>query len=61
LTAFKQRRTEQPCLIKVAGADIDDKQHRQCFESTEVRESLSFCNRMWRPPPFVASTSRPSE
>jgi DNA-binding CsgD family transcriptional regulator len=42
LTAFKQRRTEQSCLIKMAVTDIDDKQYRQCFESTEVRERLSF-------------------
>ena len=42
LIAFKEQHTDRSCMIKMAISDIDDRQYRQCFEVTSVRERLSF-------------------
>ena len=42
LTAFRQQHTERACLVKMGIADVDDIQYRHCFETTNVRERLSF-------------------
>ena len=42
LTAFRSQQSHTPCLIKMEISDIGDRQYRQCFELTHVRERLSY-------------------
>ena len=34
-----------PCMIKISISDIKDRQYRECFESTEVEQRLSYFTR----------------
>ena len=58
LLAFRQQRTTQSCLVKINVADISDAQYRNCFETTKVRERMSFFVAQWRRPPAAVHLSR---
>jgi DNA-binding CsgD family transcriptional regulator len=42
LLAFRQQHSARPCLVKMSASDVGDAQYRHCFETTNVRERLSF-------------------
>jgi DNA-binding CsgD family transcriptional regulator len=42
LGVYRERFSDDPCLVKMAIGDIGDRQYRLCFEATHVHERLSF-------------------
>ena len=46
LIALKRQHPSAKCVTKIDIGDIQDRQYRQCFEATRVRERLSFFSRL---------------